>query len=379
MTTTNNNMTANTTILSAEETSVLFQGSDLVVEDSLKNLTDNIGGKPMQYATFDAQGRRTRESFLNGVGTDLKDINSLEAALKLSGLDFTVEKRDSYVMDKKPGKPPRFVKDLTSFKLVRTDTGEILNPHVGPDYQVYQNFESFDFLDSLTEEGAKFETACLFGKSKTGSIITPAAKVMICMSTPEIKILDDDYKPYLMFLNSFDKTLSLSVQYVPFRIYCANCVNRAKKQASDTITIRHTKNMQTRLDLARMSLVGQNQYFAALAESAEKLALLPFSEDKFLELIRKEYPQSENNTNVTNVRNEEKVALLMQCYREDDLANFRGTAWGAIQAIADFTSHAPIATKSSTLEPQLMRMRRVVDHNGNEFLNATWNMFELMV
>lgn len=181
MSTANTNTTAS--VLSVEETSALFQGSDLIVQDSFEKIAETVGGSDIQYTAFDANGKRSRIAFVKEFGTDLSGITSLEAALKLSGLDFTAELSQMYDIEKVPGKPPRFVKCDGHFNVKRTDTGETIGYDVGEDYPLYQNRESFEFLDSLVEEGGTFVSATAYGSTVRGKKRTPNGAVMICMKT----------------------------------------------------------------------------------------------------------------------------------------------------------------------------------------------------
>lgn len=91
----------------------------------------------------------------HGLGQAVEREVTSEAAIKLAGLDWTVEKREMFL----PGKVkiddipvvgqqvPKF------FATVRTEDESILGV-VGNEYTVIQNEEAFAFLDLLVSEGA---------------------------------------------------------------------------------------------------------------------------------------------------------------------------------------------------------------------------------
>lgn len=369
MNTNTNNTTAS--VLSVEETNTLFAGSDLIVEDSLKNLADTIGGNTIQHTAFDVQGKRTRIAFVKEFGTDLSDITSLEAALKLSGLDFTAELSQMYDIEKVPGKPPRFVKCDGHFNVKRTDTGETIGYDVGEDYPLYQNRESFEFLDSLVTEGdAKFSTATMFGGSVRGRKKVPNGAVMICMELPETMILNDNYTPYLMFRNSFDRTVSFTCSFVTMRVFCANAINRALKGATNTVSLRHSKTMRDRVEMARMILMNNHKYLDALKAQSEMMALKPFSENDFYAWVQKLVPISEIAIDRVKRNAEAKRNELMVAYRQPDLDNFGETAYRAIQAISDYESHIEVVLRGGTVPGSF---KNIVEKNM-PILNKTWDM-----
>lgn len=328
----------------------------------------------MGFAQYDSKkvqdvlelvGSNERKMYYSDMGVNLENVHSLESALKLSGLDYTVEKRPlqftSEVEQEWNGNKimvqvPYTIKD--QFATVRTDTMDFLGV-VGKNYEILQNREAFDFLDSMVLNGAKFETAGSFGANN--------AKNFITMSTEPMKILDDDFLPTMMFLNSHDGSKAIQVMYVNIRIFCSNCIARARKDAQNRISIRHSASMNSRLDAARYVLLQQTHYFEALKKEAEKLAVTPFSKTAFETLARELYPVKETDSEIVQIRNLAMVEQLLTAYNQDDLANFQNTAWGAIQAVADFESH-PVAFRKSKTPGSFTN----VAVNAMPLLNMVW-------
>ena len=291
----------------------------------------------MGIANFDS-----RKNYFDGLGTEIQNVSSLDNAIKLAKLDYEVEKRKIYVnnsiINPETGKSvPHFEIIPDTFATVRTDTNVVLGT-VKKNYQVLQNREAFDFLDSIIAGGAKFETAGTFKRNEAASFIT--------CSTEPIKILDDDIAPYLLFMNSFDGTGSVRCMFTPIRIFCSNCLNRAIKNAINKISIKHSGSMRDRLDASREILLQNTKYLEALKGEAEKLAVTPFSEESFEALARELFPSNENDSNIIKIRNEEMIEQLLNAYRQDDLQNFNNTAYKVVQAVADFESHKPMIKKS---------------------------------
>lgn len=287
-----------------------------------------------------------RKLYFEGIGVNVQQAHSLETAINVSGLNFEVAKYPLSFMTQVPQQlgtqtilvdvPHRYP---NQFATVRTDTLEPLGV-VGKDYQILQNIEAFDFLDSLVGD-AKFETAGLYGNG---------AKSFITMSTEPMKILDDEFAPYILFTNSFDGSGAVRVMFTPVRVFCSNALVRAIKAATNKLSIRHSSNLQSRLDNARYVLLNNTNYLNALKAESEKLAVTPFSAEAFEALARQLFPVNKEDKEFVQVRNEAQIEALLRAYRQDDLANFNNTAYKVVQAVADFESHKPTFKQSSQMD-----------------------------
>lgn len=292
----------------------------------------------MGFARFD-----NRKTYFDSIGSEIQNASSLENAIQLAGLDYTVEKQKIYTQQpiKEENGNSIFVPIPDTFATVRTDTGAALGI-VKKNYQILQNHEAFDFMDSVIAGGAKFETAGTFKKNEAASFIT--------CSTEPIKILDDEIAPYLLFMNSFDGTGSVRCMFTPIRIFCSNCLARAIKSAMNKIAIRHSTSMKERLESSKEILLQNTKYLEALKQEAEKLATTPFSKEAFEALARELFPSQETDSNLIKIRNEAMIEQLLLAYSQPDLQNFNNTAYKVVQAVADFESHKPQMKKSKDVD-----------------------------
>lgn len=330
----------------------------------------------MGIATYNADRFNTeikmmnteRRKYFEGIGVDVTQAHSLDTAIKLSGLDFEVEKLPISFSKPVPQKmengeviminAPFPIKN--QFATVRTDTNEALGI-VGKQYEILQNREAFDFLDSLAHD-AKFETAGFYGPN--------GAKSFISMSTEPLKILGDDFENYMLFMNSFDGSGCVKVMFTSIRTWCSNTLTRAMKNAQNKVSIRHSSNMRTNLEIAKSILLANSKYLDALKEEAEKLSVTPFSESAFLALARKLYPTNTEDKEIVQVRNMAMVEALMRAYKQNDLDNFKDSAWRAVQAFADFESHEPVFRNTKNIKYH--NITNVI--NGMELTNHVTDM-----
>lgn len=320
------------------------------------------------YANYDAQKvqkvleaveNTERKAWYETCGVKLENVTSLETALKLSGLDFEVEKKPLYFGN---GEDMTLIKD--QFATVRTDTNQPFGV-VSDSYQILQNREAFDFLDSLVLGGAKFETAGFFKKNGAASYIT--------MSAEPMNILGDNFDNYFMISNGHDGGSAVKVVISPIRAYCRNSAVLALKKATNIVTIQHSKTMSDRLVAAKEILLANSNYLNELKIVAEELAVKPFSEEAFEALARKLYPVKEEQSEIVQIRNLAQIEYLLKAYKQDDLQNFNGSAWKAVQAVADVCSH-PIQYRKPTKVSNAGTPEFQIVWNGMPMLNKVFNI-----
>lgn len=332
------------------------------------------------YANYDAQkvqkvlesvNNTERKAWYETCGVKLENVTSLETALKLSGLDFEVEKKPVYFnanfgLENENGKtlPPKFTKVEDQFATVRTDTNQFFGI-VSDSYQILQNREAFDFLDSLVLGGAKFETAGFFKKNGAASYIT--------MSAEPMNILGDNFDNYFMISNGHDGGSAVKVAITPIRSYCRNSAILALKKATSIISIQHSKTMSDKLVAAKEILTANSNYLNELKTVAEELAVKPFSQEAFEALTKKLYPVNEDQSEIIQIRNLAQIEKLMKAYKEDDLQNFNGSAWKAIQAVSDFESHPTQFKKTAKVGSNGTPEFQVI-YNGMPLLNKVFQM-----
>lgn len=354
-------------------TTIIKEASSMKNERFINNgLYANYDAKKVAKV-LEAVDSTERKAWYETQGVKLKNVTSLETALKLSGLDFEVEKKPVYFnstfgMTNEAGKnlPPKFTKIEGQFTTVRTDTMQPFGV-VTDAYEILQNRDAFDFLDSLVVEGAKFETAGFFKKNGAASYIT--------MSTEPMEILGDEFDPFMMISNGHDGGSAIKVALTPIRAYCRNSAILALKKATSIVTIHHSRKMYDRLVAAKEVLTANTNYLEELKIVAEKLATTPFSEEAFEALAKKLFNPKEEQSEIIQIRNVVQFEKLMKAYREDDLQNFNGTAWKALQAVSDFESHPAKFRKSKEVANNGTPEFQII-YNGMPLLNKVFAMLQ---
>jgi phage/plasmid-like protein (TIGR03299 family) len=277
-----------------------------------------------------------RESWHGLTATEIvDDVKTAKEAIEISGLGWNVYSTPVFatVGDEQveiPGKKA----------LVREDTGKVLSV-MGNSYEIVQNAEAFSFVDEiLGGPDVRFHAA---GSLHDGARIWLSAKM-----DREIYIggdVDEKIDPYVMFANSHDGSLAVSCWITPIRIACQNALTYSMRTAKRSWKARHTKNVMGKTIDARSMLGIASRYFDDLEEIGNRLietkvsgwqmnkmveALLPMPEGKRVDEVE------DGRAKTLTMNRREKV---WECIRAEDLGNISGTAWGFVQAVADWDDH----------------------------------------
>lgn len=267
----------------------------------------------------------TREKPWHGLGTMVEEAPNSADALRLAGLDWTVEQKNIqlYGGSKVPGYKAN----------VRSSDGKILGV-VSDRYRVIQNKEAFEFTDNIIGGDVRYETAGSLNGGK---------KIWLLAKLPTTEIVGDKTEPYLCFSNTHDGSGAVRVCMTPIRVVCNNTLNLALDSARRAWSVRHTGSLQSKMHEARACLRMANTYMGALAEKADRMANTTITRDQLNMILDELFPVDEHSTerekqNVKKLRDE-----YMVCYFAPDLIKFRDTAWGAYNAMSDMITHnAPL-------------------------------------
>lgn len=265
------------------------------------------------------------------VGKSVEECRNMEQVLKASGLDYTVEKRPVFMNDEfmKPHMIPN------RFATVRNTDGHPYDV-VSDKFEIIQNREAFDFVNYMGDE-LTFEKA---GETANGM-------VYIIGKLPEVNVLGDKFTPYVLFRNGFNGKTKITAAVSPLRIVCQNQFNFAFKNTNNAITIRHVRNAEAKLEEARETLRMTTEYMTQLTEMAEHFAGMKITGDRMERIVKYLFPIPENtNINPFKRKNlEDQRAAFIEAHNADDNSNFRGTAWGLVNAYTDFITHKEPAGK----------------------------------
>lgn len=278
-----------------------------------------------------------RETPWHGLGVRIEEAPNSREALIVAGLDWEVEQHPIYVNGK-------HVKGYVAN--VRSDNGEVLGI-VTPKYKIVQNRDAFAFTDELVAKGnTKYETA--------GSLMDGKHVWLLARMQDSMHLVGDEVEPYLCFSNTHDGTGSVKVFLTPVRVVCQNTLNLALKTADRSWSVRHLGDMMAKLEEARNTLEMYHEYKEAIEKEAQILATTKVSDSTVDKLIEYLFPIPEDISDRKLNNIEEDRSFFRACLRADDIADFRGTAWGVINAVSDFATHKEAKRLTATYKERRM-------------------------
>lgn len=278
-----------------------------------------------------------REVPWHALGKIIQDAITSESAIKEAGLDWEVTQIPLYYMhNQELNEAENYVANI------RSDTGAALGV-VTNKYRVVQNSEAFAFTDMLLGYDVYYETA---GALNGGKMVWLLAKM------PSIYMVGDVVDPYLVFTNAHDGKAAIRAAITPIRVVCNNTLNLALSKASRSWSVRHMGDIKSKMHEAQNTLGLANQYMLNLGKTADELVLQKINKtyiDKTVEFL---FPIDDDDTKRRKHNQEEaREDIVWRLENAPDLANFRDTKWGLINAITDSNAHkTPARVTSSAVE-----------------------------
>jgi phage/plasmid-like protein (TIGR03299 family) len=276
----------------------------------------------------------TREVPWLQVGTVIDEAQSAADAMRLAGLDWDVElRRDGF---QTAGGNWRV--DQTRRKVVRTDTEEPLGT-VSPTYEVLQYREAFDFMDQI--DPRYVAAGSLKGGRQAWMVVQAPEHMQL-----ETMAGEDPHDLYVVLRTSHDGTRAVEVNVLPLRGRCMNQMPLAtfgfeawdgrQSIPRQRWSIRHTKNLSSKLEQAEHVLGGLDAYARSYNETAARLVEveLELGESRKVldDVLRKTYYR-------TQEARDKQVEKIMDVYERSPHNGFAGTAWGLMNAVTEYYDH----------------------------------------
>lgn len=272
----------------------------------------------------------------HGIGTIVEEAPTSEDAIRIAKLDWNVEQVP--VMANGTEIPGYFCN-------IRSDINMPLGV-VKNRYKIVQNTEAFDFVDGIIENSHGIE--CRY---ETAGSLYNGKKIFLLVRLPNKEILGDDVENYLFFTNSHDGSSALTAGITNVRVVCNNTLQLALKNAERIWHCRHTVSIDSKKQQAREALGMAVKYIDKMEETAEELAMKKVNEEAFFRQLF----ETPKITWLGDKNKEQLIERLHIIYNEkDDLQNFKGTAWGMYNAVADFCSNTIPFRNTSTIKESKM-------------------------
>lgn len=203
---------------------------------------------------------------------------------------------------------------------------------VGGRYGIVQNEELFDFGAALLGEDSRWETA---GSIRRGTTVFGTLALEMETVIDEQGVADK-VNNYLMLSTTHDGSGPMFAGMTPVRVVCANTYNCAVAGLSNTVKIRHTRNVQQRMTEAARVLEYSVKYTEKFAETASDLFETPVTNQEFETMVKTFYSdqsQSESKAGIT--RWQKKYDSVMELWNGPTQTGIKNTAWGAFGALTE--------------------------------------------
>jgi|APSaa5957512535_1039671.scaffolds.fasta_scaffold33282_3 phage/plasmid-like protein (TIGR03299 family) len=292
----------------------------------------------------------------HGLGTYCGDEGvDVDTALMASGLDWTVYDEPVHTTEGSV---------IPGFKAIRRDSDNSVLSINQESYRIFQNQEAFAFLDAIVAEdgGVKIETA---GSLRMGK------RIFIVAQTGSREVLPGDgVNEYMLVFTSHDGSLALTALPTSVRVVCNNTLQAARGMArgqKSGIKIRHTTRMDVQVADALSTLSDIRAAHAIQARFEETLAAHKMKATEWAALLDKIVPLPETRT----ARAEGKRDDLTHFYKEGigtDIKGVRDTAWAALNAVTQFTTHQDARGDTTRLDRVLWGSGAALVTQTSEFL-----------
>ena len=270
----------------------------------------------------------------HGLGQRVPKGLTAERMICAAGLDWEVELR--------PARGAREINrkgEFSRYEVVRvprpnTREEEVLLGVVSRRYQPLQNIEAFGFFDPIVGDGkAYFETAGALGE---GERIWAMAKMPKAM---EIVRGDECFK-YLLLSNTHSGDGSVIVKFTTVRVVCQNTLMLAMEDGQKAYRVRHSKQMQFKLEQLADFLAITQEVFQKAEEQFKLLARIQMIDDRLDHYFEAVFPRTPAQKKKGATPGRWKFLREAFETRPDlQLPDVRGTLWGAYNAITRFEDY----------------------------------------
>lgn len=312
---------------------------------------------------------------LDGFGFDLSKATSFDEGIAMAGLDWNVATGPVQTMV-----GDRLIQ-VPDFKtVVRTDNLMPLGV-VGKGYAPFQNAEALAVAEELMKNGG--------AKLIRGGTFGDGGSTFLSLELPgrmKIGPKADEVAKFLTIINSHDASQLYRSLFSPFRIWCSNQIRGLIRQFKDNLAIRHTKNGVDKLKEATKALGAANKYYDQFERLANELARKAFSDAQMVELAEQLLPAKldeetgeEKELTAQTAKNRETIVELFTTgagHKENGLV---GTAWGAINAVAEYVDHARATRVTGDMSTNTARSTAAWFGSGVKMKEQSFDMVRGMV
>lgn len=269
----------------------------------------------------------------HGLGVKVDPDLSPEEFMVVAGLDWEVEKIDSFV-NYNGNKIP-----TGQQALVRSLDGKVL-ANVGPGWNPVQNSEAFEFFDEYVQAGdMEMNTA---GSLRGGEIVWALAKTKESFELFNGDVTDN----YFLFTNPHQYGKTITVRMTPIRVVCNNTLTLSLSQKGDhVISVSHrnafnAESVKEQMGIAREKM---EQY----KSMAEFLGSKRYTKSDVVQYMNRVFGEPVEGKEFST-RASKRAYELMSTQPGAEFA--QGSWWQAFNAVTYMTDHVQGKNPDTRLE-----------------------------
>ena len=268
------------------------------------------------------------------LGTPIPKGVSAEQMIRAAGLDWQVDLRPARGAKEinKKGEFSRY--EVVRVPRLNTKETEVLLGLVSRRYTPLQNIEAFDFFNPIVgDKKAFFETAGALGE---GERIWVMAKMPDAMQI----VPGDECLKYLLLSNTHSGDGSVIVKFTSVRVVCQNTLLMAMEDGQKAYRVRHSKQMQFKLEELREFLAITQEVFLNAEQCFRRLAKIQMKETRLEQYFESVFSRSA--VQKKNGVKPQRWGFLQEMFdgRPDlQIRGVRGTLWAAYNAITRFEDY----------------------------------------
>lgn len=244
---------------------------------------------------------------------------------------------------------------------------------VGSGYGVVQFSEVYGPIVEAMNGKVTFKTAGLLGeRGASGWLLAEMPSVL------QVKGDESAYRSFLLMVAGHDGSTAVNVLGTAVRVVCQNTLRMAlndKRDETLKFTVRHTSNASKRVGDEWNTLLtratAQQEQFGLLANALASTAFSARDASDLVDAVLP-LPEGKNETEITDKARARRARLLDLVQGGAMIGpSITGSAWGAVQAVAQFADHERKAqTPAQKALPAWTRLDDVI-FGGAETMKRT--------
>jgi phage/plasmid-like protein (TIGR03299 family) len=265
------------------------------------------------------------------------DVTSTAVTLDANGVEtFTVTDADRKAMLRPPG------------AFGPGDEGAILGifkvGYQGHDYDEWLLGQVATILDDDLAIGSA-------GLLRGGAVAWVSVEVPESITTPE----GVQFRPHLLATTSFDGSLATTFKRVVQNVVCDNTHAVAMSEAGQQVKVRHSRHSKLKLADAREALAMVHTIADHFAAEVARLTAVKVSEGDWNRLLEQLAPLPLDSVRGKTIALGKRASLTGLWNDDARVAPWKGTAWGALQAVSTHAHHESTVRGMHRAERNMLR------------------------